>query len=102
MAGVAKPADCSGRPAAFPTPSPSGFGRYLFHKDAGLSQRVWAAGDQEERSDAGCFPAADLVEAGGAGADHVVGVGVVRGAVGWLGETYAGGAGDVAGAADAF
>jgi hypothetical protein len=78
-----------------------GLARHLTHKDTHLPQGVRSTGDEKERLGAGCLPPLHLVDTLRTGADHVVGVWVVKGSPGRLHDTYASWPWDVAGAADA-
>ena len=60
-------------------------------KETHLSQGVRSAGDKKERLGTSSLPAADLVQAYGTGADHVVGVGVITGTLGRLHDPDTGG-----------
>src|SRR5262245_34883996 len=83
------------------SPRALGLARYLTHEDTHLPQGVRSTRDEKERLGAGCLPALHLVDTFRMGADHVVGVCVLKGAPCRLRNTYARRPWDVAGAADA-
>src|SRR5262245_22271444 len=66
------------------SPGALGLARHLLHKETHLPQGVRSTGDEKEGVGTSGLPPAYLVNTVSTGADHVMGVGVFRGAPGRL------------------